>query len=71
MKIVLLLGLLVAAVIAKPQIQFGEEGEDAKPSTAVEIEPISNPNVESTDTNNELVQTRLGLLAGYLSKLLF
>lgn len=69
MKIVLLLGLLASAVIGKPQIQFGEEGEDAnsKPSTAVEIEPISN--VESTDDNNELVQTRLGLLAGYLSKL--
>ena len=55
---------LVSAVVAKPQISFGEE-EEAQP-VPVEL-PEPSP-VDSLGSDNELVQTRLGLLAGYLSK---
>lgn len=61
-RIGLLLICLVSAVVGKPQISFGEE-EEAQPSNPVE-EPTSSDSLD-----NELVHTRLGLLAGYLSKL--
>ena len=70
-KTALLLGLLISVTIAKPQIEFGEsEASETKP-----IEPESAPQPESAsvegNNDNELVHTRLGLLAGYLSKLYF
>jgi hypothetical protein len=56
----------VSCVVAKPQISFGEE-EEAQPPIPVELqEPTPS---DSLDSNNDLVHTRLGLLAGYLSKL--
>jgi hypothetical protein len=53
----------VSSVVAKPQISFGEEEEPV---------PVDLPNapVDALGTDNELVHTRLGLLAGYLSKLI-
>lgn len=53
--------LLVQASLAKPQISFGEE-EDAK----VDVKP-AEPEKAVAIEDNELLQTRLGLLAGYLS----
>jgi len=54
----------VSCVVAKPQISFGEE-EEAQPPIPVELqEPTPS---DSLDSNNDLVHTRLGLLAGYLN----
>lgn len=53
--------LLIQASVAKPQISFGEE-EDEK-VTPKPVEPEKAPSAE----DNELLQTRLGLLAGYLN----
>ena len=57
----------VSCVVAKPQISFGEE-EEAQPPIPVELQEPT-PSADSLDSNNDLVHTRLGLLAGYLSKL--
>lgn len=54
--------VFVSSVVAKPQISFGEEEEPV---------PVDLPTpVDALGTDNELVHTRLGLLAGYLSKLI-
>jgi hypothetical protein len=55
--------VFVSSVVAKPQISFGEEEEPV---------PVDLPNapVDALGTDDELVHTRLGLLAGYLSKLI-
>lgn len=64
MKTILLLSVVIYVAIAKPQISFGEEEETAKP-----VEPASSPTgSQSTESNDDVVHTRLGLLAGYLSK---
>lgn len=56
---------LFSLVVAKPQISFGEE-EEAQPPIPVELEGPTPS--DSLDGDNDLVHTRLGLLAGYLSK---
>lgn len=56
---ILLVLSISAVVLGKPQISFGEEEE-----TPVAPEEATQP------LDNELIQTRLGLLAGYLSKVL-
>ncbi len=54
--------VFVSSVVAKPQISFGEEEEPV---------PVDLPTpVDALGTDDELVHTRLGLLAGYLSKLI-
>lgn len=55
--------LLIQASVAKPQISFGEE-DDVK----VPVKP-AEPEKLATVEDNEFLQTRLGLLAGYLSML--
>ena len=63
-------------VVGKPQISFGEEETVPAPAVAEEVKPVEETVVEpitsgDEELDNELIQTRLGLLAGYLSKLLF
>lgn len=53
--------VFVSSVVAKPQISFGEEEEPV---------PVDLPSTPVLGTDDELVHTRLGLLAGYLSKLI-
>lgn len=69
LRVALLYVFLASAVVGKPQISFGEEEEEA-----VKLAPV-NPEEptpsEAGEVNDELIQTRLGLLAGYLSKLPF
>lgn len=67
-KLGVLFVCLISTALAKPQISFGEEEEVPQSSN-----PVAPEEVPSTvsDSDNELVQTRLGLLAGYLSKRLF
>lgn len=62
-RIGLLFVCLVSAALGKPQISFGEE-EEAQP-----VAPENPSPSDSLEGDNELIQTRLGLLAGYLSKL--
>lgn len=63
---VLLVLSIAVTVLGKPQISFGEEEEALQPSNPVSPEePTSGDSLD----NDELIQTRLGLLAGYLSKL--
>ncbi len=62
-RIGLLFVCLVSAAVGKPQISFGEE-EEAQP-----VVPENPSPPDSLEGDNELIQTRLGLLAGYLSKL--
>lgn len=65
LPVLLVIALIATAVVGKPQISFEEEGEVPKPVEEIlEEEPISS---DSSDGDNELIQTRLGLLAGYLS----
>ena len=57
----------------KPQISFGEEESAAVVDANTDTKPVEETAVEQItssddDLNNELIQTRLGLLAGYLSK---
>ena len=78
LKTLILLVCLVSplVVIGKPQISFGEEessavveaNSDTKPVEETVVEPISSGD---DDLDNELIHTRLGLLAGYLSKSYF
>jgi len=74
LKTLILLVCLVSplVVIGKPQISFGEEessavveaNTDTKPVEETVVEPISSGD---DDLDDELIQTRLGLLAGYLN----
>lgn len=56
---ILLILSTLAIVLGKPQISFGEEEETPSSPVEAPTEPV----------DNELIQTRLGLLAGYLSKM--
>jgi hypothetical protein len=68
LKTALVFAFLVSLVVAKPQISFGEE-EEAQPPVPVELQEPTP--LDSSVSDNDLVHTRLGLLAGYLSKLQF
>jgi len=72
--LIFLVCLVSPLVVGKPQISFGEEessavveaNTDTKPVEETVVEPIISSGDD--DLDNELIQTRLGLLAGYLSK---
>lgn len=67
LHVALLCVFLASAVVGKPQISFGEEEEEG----LVQVNPEEPAPSEGADIDDELIQTRLGLLAGYLSKFPF
>ncbi|KAI9557101.1 hypothetical protein GHT06_016899 [Daphnia sinensis] len=63
LHVALLCVFLASAVVGKPQISFGEEEEEG----LVQVNPEGPAQSEGADVEDELIQTRLGLLAGYLN----